>query len=711
VGLVRLLEGCPLLKVLVTSREALRLSAERVFPVPPLSLPDAAGVAVSVDDVLNSEAGRLFYERAAAAGSGFVLTERNAADVIAICRRLDGLPLAIELAAARVKVFAVAELREELEKHTEVLTGGARDRPERQQTLRKTIDWSYDLLSEDERTVYALFSVFSDARLADVEETVRRAPSVAGVDVVEALSSLVDKSLVHVIEGVDGRPRFSMLQTIRECARERLDAAPELARSMCQAHADHYTEVALGLQRGLTYADRAGVIAALGGDLANLRAAWDHWVQHADVKRLGELLEPLWGYYDARGDYRGAIVLGEDFLRVLPRLPNTAERRYDEFAVQTNLARTQLAVRGFTPEAERIIRKALDRFEAVGDARQRFSALRSLASLQLMRSEFERAGAVAHDLMGIAEEEEDPALLSEAHLLAGIRSGWLDDLSVGIEHADKAIAYFEATTAGFVEFRVGPNPGVIATTVSGLFRWMAGFPERAVARLEDAVRLARELEHPPSTAFALHHANLLDLWRSDAPSVASRCEELLRLADAHGYPIWRALALVFHGTATVASGHADAGLDEIEEGFALYNECSTPPVFFPAVLTTRATAYGMAGQVERALDLLEEAEANVLSDDPQAADIAMAQGDFLLALPSPDRSAAAARFEQAATNAGSRGARMIELQALTRLAAVQSEASTKEDTLRRLRRLYDTFTEGFDSPPLAAARARLDDTG
>jgi hypothetical protein len=534
---------------------------------------------------------------------------------------------------------------------------------------------------------------------------------VAGIDVVEALSSLVDKSLTQVIEGEDGRPRFSMLQTIREYAREQLDAAPELATSMRQAHAAHYTEVALGLHRRLSYADRAGVLAALGGDLANLRAAWDHWVQQAEVGRLGELLEPLWGYYDARGEYRGAIVLGEDFLRILSALPDTPERRYDEFAVQTNLARTHLAVRGFTPEAERTICEALDRFEAVGDARQRFPALRSLASLQLMRSEFERTGAVAGDLMDIAEKEGDPALLSDAHLLAGIRSGWLEDLSVAIEHADKAIAHFEATTRGFVEFRVGPNPGVVAKAVSGLFRWMAGFADTAVARMEDAVRLARELEHPPSTAYALHHANVVDLWRLDAPSVACRSEELLRVADAHGYPIWRALALVFHGTATVQAGDAGAGLAELEQGFVLYNELSTPPIFWPAVLLIRATAYGMTGQVERALELMLESEANVQGNDPVAADIAMAHGDLLLALPTPDLSAAEARFEQAAAIAGSRKARMVELEALSRLAAARRGAAHQEDTVRRLRQLYDTFTEGFDSPQLVAARAVLDESG
>jgi hypothetical protein len=182
---------------------------------------------------------------------------------------------------------------------------------------------------------------------------------------------------------------------------------------------------------------------------------------------------------------------------------------------------------------------------------------------------------------------------------------------------------------------------------------------------------------------------------------------LLRLADAHGYAIWRALALVFRGAAAVASGHADAGLADIEEGFVLYNELSTPPIFWPAVLTIRATAHGRAGEVDRAVELLREADANVRGDDPLTAGVALAHGDVLLALPSPDLAAAEARFEQSAAIAGARGARMIELEALTRLATLRRA----EDTRHRLRRLYATFTEGFDTPQLTAARTLLDESG
>ena len=177
-GVVELLQHCPRVKSLVTSREALRVSGERLFPVPPLSLPVLSSAEPAVDAVLRSEAGQLLCERAAAVGSGFVLNAENAADVAAICRRLDGLPLAIELAAAQVKIFSVEELRERLENRLDVLKGGARDLPTRQQTLRSTIEWSDALLTDDERSVFQHLSVFSDARLGDIEEALGRVPPV-----------------------------------------------------------------------------------------------------------------------------------------------------------------------------------------------------------------------------------------------------------------------------------------------------------------------------------------------------------------------------------------------------------------------------------------------------------------------------------------------------------------------------------------------------
>jgi hypothetical protein len=465
--------------------------------------------------------------------------------------------------------------------------------------------------------------------------------------------------------------------------------------------------VAFELRERLTFAARNDALAGLGDELRNMRVAWQEWVARADLARLNELLAPLWGYYDARGDYRSAIELGHDLLACLAATPDTPERRSDELAVRMNVVRTELAVRGFTAEAERLIQDALERADAGGDARQRFPGLRSLAYLRMMRSDFDRTAALARELMAIAETEKDPVLLSEAHLLAGLSNVWRHDLPASLEHLDQAVAFGESTPSGYVDFRVGPNPAVVAYAVSGLTRWMAGYPDAASTMLQRALAVAADLDHPYSMAYALHHATLLDVWREDLDAVAARAGALLAIAESHDYPTWRALALVFGGLATIGSGEVDAGLARVEQGFALYQGLSAPPVFWPALLMVRARALGMAGHGQEALTCIEEAEAALQSGDPMGPDVGTAHGDLLLALSPPDLEAAEAVFERTATLAAGLGARMAQLHACTRLAVLGRGTTRERDAMRALQQLYESFTEGFDAPQLAAARAAL----
>lgn len=706
-GLVELLARCPRVKLLVTSREVLRVSAEHVYPVPVLSLPAADQPEPALADVLSSEAGRLFAERASAAGSGFAPGPEDAADIAAICRRLDGLPLALELAAARVRIFSLHELRAGLERRLDLLTGGAGDRPSRQRTLRDAIEWSEGLLTEEERTVFWLLAVFADARLSDVSETLRGLPAMSGVDLVEAVSSLLDKNLVQASPGPDRRPRFTMLQTIREYAADQLSLSPELMRSAQDAHAAHYAQRALDLHHQLTSVDRKTGLAAVAAELDNLRAAWQYCANRHDVARLDDLIAPLWGYHEAQGDYRTVLALGEELLRALTELPESPRRRNDELALRANLARTQLVIRGFGPDTERALVDVLGRLETAPAAPQRFPTLRSLAALQLWRGDFERGSATARELMVIAEHDSDPALLTEAHLTKCVSTSWVHDLPTAIEDTDKATASFEAARSDFVALRVGPSPGVVAHAIAGLLRWTAGFPDSAARSTERGLRLADELAHPYSKAFALHHAALLDLWRSDLSAVEARAQESKRLAEAHDYAIWRALALIFHGTARVGSGHADTGLAEMEEGFGLYQTLSTPPIFWPSLLAIRATAHATAGDTGRALMLIEEATAGLGADHPATAEVTLAHADVLLAGATPAVDAARALLERAADLSADRGARMLELEALTRLAAIGSGSPLEDRAPRRLRELYETFTEGHAAAPLRAAAAVL----
>ena len=221
-----MLSGAPNLKVLATSRIPLRLYGEHEYPVPPLALPDPERLP-SVERLTQYEAVRLFVERAQAAKADFSVTNESAPAVAEICHRLDGLPLAIELAAARIKVLSPQKMLGRLGNRLKLLTGGARDRPERQRTLRSTIEWSYGLLEEGEKVLFARLSVFAGGRTLEAIEAICDAEGDLPVDVLDGLASLVDESLLKQEEGVGGEPRFVMLETIHEFAREKLQESEE----------------------------------------------------------------------------------------------------------------------------------------------------------------------------------------------------------------------------------------------------------------------------------------------------------------------------------------------------------------------------------------------------------------------------------------------------------------------------------------------------
>jgi predicted ATPase len=702
-----LVQSCTRLTVFVTSRESLRVRGESVVHVPPLELPPET--AVSPDAALHAPAVQLFVDRAADAAPGFELDADNIAHVVTICRRLDGLPLAIELAAARLRLFAVEELRTRLDQSLDELRGGARDLPERHQALRQTIEWSVGLLSEDERDVLAALSVFGGAHLRDVEAVLGQVPRLTGVDVVECVASLLDKSLVHSVPAASGGPRFAMLETIRAYAGDLLGARPDLAPTVQDRHARHYQSLARAQRVGVEPARRDEALAVLADEHGNLRTAWSFWVRQGDVTGLNDLLEVLWGYYDARGAYREAVSLGEDLVSVLSRLPPSAARTRDEIAMQASLARSMIAVRGYDAEVERTIRVALARVDDTGDEEspRRFPVLRALGTLHLLRADLPRCRAVSDELLGIARGLDDPALLADAHQLAGITQMGVD-LDHGLHHLDRSIDYFEASAPPRIQFRIGPNPGVVSHVVSGLMLWMRGYPERARWRVERGLELADLLGHPYTRAYALFHASLLALWRSDLEQLRANAVELRRVADAHDYPIWRALSLVLAGTARIGGGEEEDGLAELERGFALYGDLETPPIFWSGLLTIRAAAFLRVGRLEEATRHLEDATAALWEGAPEAADIEILRGDLLLSRPDPDPAAAATRFELAATIARERGTGMSLLQALTRLAVLRRGTAREHEARSRLREVVGGFSEGHDTPPLVQAQRVLD---
>jgi predicted ATPase/DNA-binding CsgD family transcriptional regulator len=278
-----LLRDCPALKVLATTRAVLRLSGEHDFPVPPLALPDPRHLP-DLEALSQYEAVALFIQRARAAKPDFGVTSANAPAVAEICARLDGLPLAIELAAAQVRLLPPQALLARLGSRLKLLVGGARDLPARQQTLRGTIDWSYGLLDPGEQMLFARLAVFVGACSLEAAGAVCDAGGDLPIDVLEGLASLVDKSLLRQ-EEAEGEPSFGMLETIREYATERLEAGGD-AEMLRRRHAERYLALIERAEPGLTGPQQGAWLERLEREHDNLRAALG-WALERDEAELG----------------------------------------------------------------------------------------------------------------------------------------------------------------------------------------------------------------------------------------------------------------------------------------------------------------------------------------------------------------------------------------------------------------------------------------
>jgi len=310
-----LLAISPHLKIMVTSREPLHLYGENEFPVPPLMLPDVRSIP-PVEALSQYPAVALFVQRAVAVKPDFDLTRENAPAVIEICARLDGLPLAIELAAARVKVLSPASLLARLASRLQLLTGGSRDMPQRQQTLRAAIDWSYDLLTAPEQKLFRRLSVFVGGCSLEGAEAACDTKGDLDLGLLDGIASMVDKSLVQQIDQATGESRFVMLETIREYGLEKLAASGEEA-STRRAHAAYCLVLA---EEEPTENSGEEWLEQLAFEHANFRAALEWLTETGDVRwglRLGTALFRFW-------EMREYFAEGRDLLGKLLKLPGAA---------------------------------------------------------------------------------------------------------------------------------------------------------------------------------------------------------------------------------------------------------------------------------------------------------------------------------------------------------------------------------------------------
>ncbi|MDQ2654655.1 MAG: protein kinase, partial [Chloroflexota bacterium] len=384
-----LLAACPGLKVLATSRTLLRVDGEHTLPVPPLALPDA-GTPISPGSVMQSAAVQLFAQRAQAMNPAFALTAANASLVADICQRLDGVPLAIELAAARVTHLSLPALRERLERRLPLLTGGSRDRPLRLQTMRSAIAWSHDLLSPAEQSLFRRLAVFVDGCTLEAAEAVGQTgedafptPAPAVLDLVAAL---VDASLLRPETAPHGTTRYSMLEMIREFADEQLQASGE-AETVRERHAAYVVAFAARHELADLLPDGERFQELLEAEHANVRAAIEWLEENGEAGAFLHLAASLGHFWAEQGHYReGRAWLERALAHAGPEATERAK-------ALVTLGQIQL-YQGAFPEAEAKQAEGLVACQQQGEAFYEATALLNLGAMATARGDHERSTAL-----------------------------------------------------------------------------------------------------------------------------------------------------------------------------------------------------------------------------------------------------------------------------------------------------------------------------
>jgi len=412
-----LLRHCPQVRILATSRQALQVNGEQVYPVPSLALP--TGATATVESLAQSECARLFVDRAMLHQPGFHVTASNASAVAEICTRLDGIPLAIELGAARVGALSVEEINERLDNRFRLLTHGSRTALPRQQTLRALIDWSYNLLDDAERRLLCRLSVFSGGWTAQAAEAIC-APEGGDADVLDGLTGLVGKSLVQT-EQAGGRTRYRLLETVRQYSRDRLEETGE-TRSLRDRHRRFFLALAQQADTHLFGPAQGQWLNVLEADHDNLRAAQDACLADDtcadDALLLAAVLRPFW---TRRGFYREGLGRATAALAHSEGAGETSGRA-DAFRAAGILARQM----GDYPSAQAFMERGLDVCRALGDRRRMATALSSLGSLALNVEQFGRARDLFAEGLALSREMGDAlnaayslVFLGQAHYRLG----------------------------------------------------------------------------------------------------------------------------------------------------------------------------------------------------------------------------------------------------------------------------------------------------
>jgi predicted ATPase/DNA-binding CsgD family transcriptional regulator len=554
VQIADLLSACPRLKVLVTSRERLHVRVEHEFAVPPLALPDPNHLP-ELGVLAQSEAVALFLERAQATKPDFQLAPANAPAIVEICIRLDGLPLAIELAAARIKLLPPQALLERLGQRLQVLTSGARDVPVRHQTLRHTIAWSYDLLNAEEQLLFRRLSVFVGGCTFEAVEAVSTASGDTDAAVLEGMASLLDKSLLQRIERDGEEPRFGMLETIREYGLEVLASGGE-AQATRAAHAAYYLALAEQAEPELNGPQQISWFERLEREHDNLRAALSWLLEQGSDTKNKELALRLSGILMQFWSLRGYVSEGRKWVK--QALEISRGERSAERAKALIAAGSLATLQDDFGQAEALCGEGLTLFRELGDRWGSAIALSIWGYAAMMKSNYAQARTLLEEALALSREVGDTWGSTLAlNFLASV-------LFYQGEYA-RAQALLEES---LMLSKVAGNVRDCSTSLVllGLVLLSQGDLAQAQARLEESLAASREVGYKRNIGVSIYFLGLVTFVQGDVNRARSLLEESLVFFKEVGEWGRAAEVLGSQGLITFSQGDYEAARALMEEG-------------------------------------------------------------------------------------------------------------------------------------------------
>jgi predicted ATPase len=697
-GLVEsIMEAAPQVHILTTSREALRIEGERIYRLDALACPpDESGI--TAEAVQKFPATQLFMERAAASGASLDVSDAEACIVASICRKLDGVALAVELAAKRVESCGLQQTAALLDQHLALQWLGARTAPPRQKTLQATLDWSYELLSELERSVLRRLAVFVGHFTLDAALEVVTSAALDRSTVFGAIDSLVAKSMVAT-QPIGAMMRYRLLDTTRAYALEIRTSDTELA-DLASRHAVYYqrwlTQFGADWPALSTGAERAPHFAALN----NVRAALEWCFSPKGNIEIGVGLAAA-----AAPVFLAMSLLPECHRwseRAMLALDDTTRGGFEEMHLQAGLGISSMYAMGNSEQSYAALMRGLELAEKFHDPVNQFRLIGQLHSFHRRAGNFDRMLAVAQRSEAVAKQMADPVGIAAAHSLLGVSHHLIGNQLEAHAHVEASLARTPAP--GSAEARRFGFHYERPRIVSARTLWLLGYPDQAVRVARETVDGLAETE-PVTICIALLWGACVFRWTGDLTSANECIDRLIPHAERHALTTYQAVSYGLKGEVFIQRGDIETGVELLRSSMAtLYSE--RYELYGTEFNASLAQGFARMGRLDQALLTIDKAIAQVKRHgELSMPELQRIRGEFLEK--TADERGAEEAFCRSIELADQQSALSWRLRASMSLARLQFRQGRREEAREALAETYARFSEGFDTADLKTAERLL----